>query len=145
MDMQDFAQFSQEFSQTVSPFLLNYLLYLSSGILLLFIFSIVYMLFTPYNELALIRAGNRSAALSFAGALIGFALTLAACAIYHTSLVGFIGWAMAAMIVQLVGYIVTTLLIPNLKQKILDDNCAVGGFIGAIGLVLGILNAGCLS
>lgn len=143
--MQEVAQINQEFGQTIAPFLLDYLLYLSSGILFLFIFSIVYMLFTPYNELALIRAGNRSAALSYAGALIGFALTLAACAIYHTSLSGFIGWATAAMIVQLVGYIVTSRLIPNLKQKILDDNCAVGGFIGVIGLVLGILNAGCLS
>ncbi len=139
--MQDITQFGE----MVSPFLLNYLLYLTSGILFLFIFSIIYMLFTPYRELALVRAGNSAATLSYTGALIGFALTLAACAIYHTSLFAFIGWATAAMIVQLLGYLVTCWLIPNLKQQILDNNIAVGGFVGAIGLVLGILNAGCLS
>lgn len=143
--MQEVAQFGQEFGHVVMPFLLNYLLYLTSGILFLFVFSIIYMIFTPYGELALVRAGNSAATLSFGGALIGFALTLAACAIYHTSLIGFIGWATAAMIVQLLGYIITACLIPNLKQQILDNNVAVGGFVGAIGLTLGILNAGCLS
>jgi putative membrane protein len=143
--MQEITQFGQSFGQLVTPYLLNYLLYLTSGILFLFVFSVIYMLFTPYRELALVRAGNSAATLSFAGALIGFALTLAACAIYHTSLMGFIGWATAAMIVQLLGYIITSYLIPNLKQQILDNNVAVGGFVGAIGLVLGILNAGCLS
>lgn len=143
--MQDVTQFGQNFGYVVSPFLLDYLLYLTSGILFLFIFSVIYMVCTPYRELALVRAGNGAATLSYAGALIGFALTLAACAIYHTSLIGFIGWATAAMIVQLLGYVVTCWLIPNLKQHILDNNKAVGGFVGAIGLVLGILNAGCLS
>lgn len=143
--MQEIAQFGQELNHMVTPFLMNYLLYLTSGILFLFIFSVIYMLFTPYRELALVRAGNSAATLSFAGALIGFALTLAACAIYHTSFVSFVGWAIAAMIVQLLGYVLTSCLIPNLKQQILDNNVAVGGFVGAIGLVLGILNAGCLS
>jgi putative membrane protein len=129
----------------VTPFLLSYLLYLASGIVLLTVVAAIYMRVTPYNELALIRAGHSAAALSFAGAMIGFALTLAACAIYHARFVGFVGWAFAAMIVQLFGYVMTTLLIPNLKQEMLDNNVAVGGFVGVIGLVLGILNAGCLS
>ena len=144
--MQDLMQYiGQELGHIVTPFLLNYLLYLASGIVFMFIFSAIYMRFTPYNELALIRAGHSAAALSFAGALIGFALTLAACAIYHASFVGFMGWAVAAMIVQLLGYVITAYLIPNLKQQMLDNNIAVGGFVGAIALALGILNAGCLS
>jgi len=101
-------------------------------------FSVIYMWFTPYNEMALIRAGHGAAALSFAGALIGFALTLAACAIYHTSFVAFMGWALAAMVVQLIGYVVTSRLIPNLKQHMLDNNLAVGGFVGTVALALGI-------
>ena len=144
--MQDLIQFvGQELSQLVTPFLLNYVLYLFGGVVFTFIFSVIYMWFTPYNEMALIRAGHGAAALSFAGALIGFALTLAACAIYHTSFVAFMGWALAAMIVQLLGYVVTSRLIPNLKQHMLDNNIAVGGFVGAVALALGILNAGCLS
>ncbi len=144
--MQDLIQFvGQEFGLLVTPFLLNYILYLFGGVIFLFVFAIIYSWFTPYNELALIRAGHGAAALSFAGAMIGFALTLAACAIYHTSFIAFLGWGLAAMIVQLVGYAVTSRLIPNLKQQMLDNNVAVGGFVGAVALALGILNAGCLS
>ncbi len=144
--MQDIIQLSGvDFGHMVAPYFLNYLLYVCSGILLVTIFGKVYTWFTPYNELALIRAGHGAAALSFAGALVGFALTLAACAIYHASFVAFIGWALAAMLLQLLGYVAMTRLIPDLKQQILDDNMAVGGFLGAVSLVIGILNAGCLS
>lgn len=144
--MQDILQFiGQEFGQIVTPYLFNYVIYLVSGGVLLTIFSTIYMWFTPYNEMAMIRAGHCAAALSYAGALIGFALTLAACAIYHASFIGFVGWALAAMLVQLVGYMITARLIPDLKQQMLDNNVAVGGLVGAVGLVLGILNAGCLS
>jgi len=144
--MQDLLQsIGQDLGHLVTPYLLSYLLYLIGGGVLTIIFSTIYMWFTPYNEIALIRAGHGAAALSFAGALIGFALTLAACAIYHASFTAFIGWATAAMIVQLLGYVVTSRLIPDLKQQMLNNNIAVGGFVGAIGLALGILNAGCLS
>jgi putative membrane protein len=129
----------------IAQYVLNYLLYVCSGVVLLTIFGTVYTWFTPYNELALIRAGHGAAALGFGGALIGFALTLAASAIYHASFMAFIGWAFAAMLLQLLGYVVTARLIPDLKQQILDNNMAVGGFVGAIALVIGILNAGCLS
>lgn len=144
--MQDLLQsIGQDLGHLVMPYLLSYLLYLIGGGVLTIIFSTIYMWFTPYNEIALIRAGHGAAALSFAGALIGFALTLAACAIYHASFTAFVGWATAAMIVQLLGYVVTSRLIPDLKQQMLNNNIAVGGFVGAIGLALGILNAGCLS
>ncbi|MDE2421309.1 MAG: DUF350 domain-containing protein [Gammaproteobacteria bacterium] len=144
--MQDLLQsIGQDLGHLVTPYLLNYLLYLVGGGVLTTIFSTIYMWFTPYNEIALIRAGHGAAALSFAGAVIGFALTLAACAIYHASFTAFVGWAVAAMIVQLLGYVITARLIPDLKQQMLDNNIAVGGFVGSIGLVIGILNAGCLS
>jgi putative membrane protein len=144
--MQDLLQqIGTELSHMVTPYLLNYVLYLVGGGILITIFSTIYMWFTPYNEMALIRAGHSAAALSFAGAVIGFALTLAACAIYHASFISFVGWALAAMVVQLLGYVITARLIPDLRQQMLDNNIAVGGFVGAIGLVLGILNAGCLS
>jgi len=144
--MQDIVQLSGvDFGHLVAPYLLNYLLYVTSGIMLVTIFAKVYTWFTPYNELALIRAGHGAAALSFAGTLIGFALTLAACAIYHASFIAFIGWALVAMLLQLLGYVVMARLIPDLKQQILDNNVAVGGLVGAVALVIGILNAGCLS
>ena len=46
----------------------------------LFIASLViYVILTPHKELALIRAGNPSAALAFAGVIIGLAIPLGSC------------------------------------------------------------------
>ncbi len=140
-----FIYVTQELNQLVTPYLLSYVTYLVCGLVLLMIFSSIYMWVTPYNEMALIRAGHGAAALSFAGAMVGFALTLAACAVYHASLISFVGWAFAAMVVQVLGYFVLSRLIPNLREHMLNNNIAVGGFVGAVALAIGILNAGCLS
>ena len=40
-------------------------------------FIAVYLMVTPYKELTLIRAGNKAAALSLGGVVIGFALPIA--------------------------------------------------------------------
>lgn len=125
--------------------ILSYLIYLASSIVILLIFAKLYLVLTPYDEMALIRQGKGAACISLSGTLIGFTLTLAASAIYNNSLVVFIAWACLAIIVQLVGYLVIVRIIGNVEEKITQNNVAVGGLIGLTGLVLGMINAGCLS
>lgn len=125
--------------------ILSYLLYFGASIGLLALFSIIYLVITPYDEMALIRQGQGAACISLAGILIGFSLTLAASAIYHADIITFIIWAVVAMLVQLLGYFIIIKIIGNVHQHILHNNIAVGGLIGLTGLVLGIINAGCLS
>ena len=51
----------------------------------LFILSlIIYVLMTPHKELALIRAGNPSASLAFAGVVVGLAIPLGNCLVCGT-------------------------------------------------------------
>lgn len=123
----------------------RYLMYLSSGVTLLLLFAVIYVRFTPYDELGLIRAGHTAAAFSFGGALIGFALTLASSAVFNASLVGFIGWSLAAMLVQVLVYLALERIIPNLRDALEANNVAVGGFMGSVSITIGILNAACLS
>ncbi len=124
---------------------LNYFTYLAISIILLVIFTKIYLVLTPYDELALIRQGNGSACISLAGTLIGFSLTLAASAIYNNSIGVFVGWACLSMIIQVLGYIAINKVIGNVTESITKNNMAVGGLIGLTGLLLGIINAGCLS
>ncbi|PNK59780.1 DUF350 domain-containing protein [Psychrobacter sp. FDAARGOS_221] len=135
--MQNFADLQTE--------LLYYAIYFGGGVVMLLVFSIIYMAITPYNEIALIRKGSGAAALSFGGTIIGFSLTLAASAIYNTGFIAFLVWSAVAMIVQIIGYFIMVSIIGDVPEHIKRNNLAVGGLIGISGLVLGIINAGILS
>jgi putative membrane protein len=123
----------------------RYVMYLLGGLVLLLGFAVIYVKTTPYDEIALIKAGHTAAAISLGGAMIGFALTLASSAVFHSSFIGFVGWAIAAMVVQLIGYAAMSRLMPNLHEALEANNTAVGGLLGAVSLSIGILNAACLS
>lgn len=125
--------------------ILSYLIYLVASIVILLTFTKLYIVFTPYNELEMIRQGKGAACISLAGTLIGFTLTLAASAIYNNSLIVFIAWACLAIVVQLLGYLAVVKVIGEVEEKMTQNNIAVGGLIGLTGLILGIINAGCLS
>ena len=55
----------------------DFLIYFAVALLLFVAFTFVYVIVTPYNEIALIREGNTAAAISLSGAMLGFALPLA--------------------------------------------------------------------
>ncbi len=112
---------------------------------MLVLFAVLYMAITPYNELQLIRQGSGAAALSFGGTIIGFSLTLASSAIYNAGFLSFLIWSGVAMLVQIIGYFIMVKGIGNVPEQIKLNNMAIGGLLGLTGLVLGIVNAGCLS
>jgi uncharacterized membrane protein YjfL (UPF0719 family) len=98
-------------SENYVPAILNYLLHLLTAAALVLAFFVVYTRITPYDEVALIRAGNGAAALSLGGSLIGFSITIASTVATTASYYQFAGWAVGAMIVQLVVWVVATRLL----------------------------------
>ncbi len=125
--------------------IIGYATHVIAAAILLGVFIVLYTKLTPFDEMALIHAGKASAALSFGGALVGFSLTLAAAIIYNAGLLQVIVWAIVAMVVQIVVYAVASRLLHTVRTEIEAGNAAMGGFIGAISLVAGIINAACLS
>jgi putative membrane protein len=123
----------------------SYFSYLASGAVLLIAFFLVYTKFTPYDEVMLIRKGNRAAARSLCGALIGFCLTLASSIAHNDALVVFVAWAAGGMAVQLLVYVLVAHTIGRVDQAIADDNEAMGTFLGGISIAVGILNAACMT
>jgi putative membrane protein len=127
------------------PQVTAYFSHLVSGLALLAGFFFIYTKFTPYDELQLIRKGNRAAAWSLGGALIGFCLTLASSILHNDTLAVFLAWAAGGMLVQLGVYVLIAHTIARVDQAIIDDNEAMGSLLGGISIAVGILNAACMS
>lgn len=124
---------------------MTYLIYIVSALIMLGVFTAVYTAVTHYKEFDLIREGNIAAALSYGGALVGFSLTLCSSIAVHASFVMFLVWGVAAMLVQIVVYVVVAKAIRGMNDAIAENNIAMGGLIGAISLAAGIVNAACLT
>jgi len=127
------------------PAILAYLLHLGTAAILVMVFFIVYTRITPFDEVLLIRQGNSAAALSLAGALLGFAATIASTLVHTADYIAFAGWAFGALVVQLLVYAVATRLLHMARDQIEADNRAFGLLLGSISLAIGIVNAGCIS
>ena len=107
-------------------------------------FLALYVLVTPYNELALIRSGNTAAAVSLGGALLGFAMPIAVSVAVSHNLYAMIGWGVVAGGVQLLTYVAARLALPRINQNIQEGKLASGIFLASLSLGTGILNAGCI-
>jgi putative membrane protein len=123
----------------------DFLLYLAVSLVLLVVFTAIYIRVTPYREIALIREGNMAAAFSLSGSLIGFVVPLAAAVQHSVSLEDMAIWGLIAMIVQVLAFVVVKLLIPGLAQDIPANKTSAGFFLGALSIAVGLLNAACMS
>lgn len=127
------------------PAVISYALHLLSASVLLVLFFVVYTWVTTIDELLLIRQGNNAAALATGGALIGFSLTVGSSLLHTSDYLEFLGWAVGAMVVQVLAYAVTVRLLHISKEHIESGNTAYGGLMGAISLSIGAINAACVS
>ena len=127
------------------PAILAYLLHLATAVAMVMAFFVLYTRITPWDEVALIRQGNRAAALSLGGTLIGFSVTIASALTHTDDYYEFAGWSALAMLVQVLVYVVATRMLRVSKDQIEADNTGFGGLLGAISLSIGLVNAGSIS
>ena len=123
----------------------DFLIYLVLALGLLTAFAWLYDKVTPYNELELIRNGNTSAAIAYAGAIIGLALPLASAVAHSVNPVDMIIWGVFALAVQILVYFLVRRLVPQLNDQIPEDRVAPALLLAAISVAAGILNAACLT
>ena len=119
--------------------------YFATALALLGVFLALYVVVTPYSELALIRDGNVAAAVSLGGATVGYALPIAVAVAVSHNLYTMIGWGVVACAVQLLVYVVARLALPQINLAIPQGKVASGIFLAALSLGVGILNAGCIA
>ena len=125
--------------------LLLFLAYLGTAAALTLAYIVIYMWVTPHPEIALIRQDNLTAAIAFAGSLIGFCLPLANIIAGSVDLVDVALWGGIALVVQIVIYFLARLPMPNISQRIENGELASGLWLGAASLAGGLLNAACMT
>ncbi len=123
----------------------SYLLHLFSALLMVGGFVSIYMWVTPFQELALIRQGIVAPALSLGGAAIGFSLTVASSILHNDSYPMFLFWSASGLTVQVAAYALLARLFLRLPDQLAGNNVAAGASAGVLSLVVGIVNAACMS
>jgi putative membrane protein len=119
----------------------NFFLYAAIGVVLCFVFTVIYVRITGHDEIALIRAGNASAALALGGSLVGFAMPLSKAIAQASSVPDCILWGVMALVVQIAAYGLARALIPSLSEKINNNTLATAIILAAISITAGMLNA----
>jgi len=123
----------------------SFLLYFGAALAATAIFVVLYMAVTSHHEAALIRQGNTAAAISFAGALIGFTLPLASAIIHSVSLIDMMVWSAVAIVVQLAVFLLVDRCLREISKHIEEGNTAAGTTLAATSVAIGIVNAACMT
>jgi putative membrane protein len=109
-------------------------------------FKVLYQFVTPYRERALIRQGNTAAAITLAGALIGYVLPLASALSHTVSLPEFAAWAALAGVIQIVTFVLVRMIaLPDVRARIENGEVSVAVYLAGISIAVGLLNAACMS
>jgi len=119
--------------------------YFAMAALLLTVFWSVYTFFTPHDEMALIKQGNVTAAVVLVGALIGFAIPVAAAILQSVSPMALAQWGVVAMGVQILVYTILRLSFSSLSDDLTADRLSMGILVAGLSIVSGILNAAAMS
>ncbi len=120
---------------------LAFLQYFVAALILLAAFLAVYVRVTPYNEFELIGQNNAAAAISLAGACIGFALPMAAAIYFTHDLIEMIKWAAITGVAQIAVFTLLRRFAPAIEQ----GHTAPAIFMCAMSVAMGVLNAVCIS
>jgi putative membrane protein len=122
-----------------------FLTYFAIAIVLLLLFGLIYTRLTAHDEFALIRQGKPAAAIALGGSLLAFVLPLCSAIIHSVSLVDFVIWGMIALVIQIATFFGVRVFLPNLSQRISQNEMAAGLFVALASLAVGAINAACMT
>lgn len=123
----------------------SFLIYFGTAIVLLLAFAFIYTRLTAHDEIALIRQGKAAAAVAFGGSLFAFVLPLCSAVIHSVSLVDFVIWGLIALVIQIATFFAVRAFLPNLSQRITDNEMSAGLFVAFASLAVGAINAACMT
>lgn len=124
---------------------LGFVSYLVGAAVLFALFQWIYTRITPHKEFELIRSGNVAAAIALGGAIIGFAIPASNVIAYSISILDFVVWAVIAAFVQLLAFLMTSLVLKGASERIQKGEIAAGIYVAAVAISVGMLNAACMT
>lgn len=124
----------------------HFLIAFAIACLFLAIFKWLYQVSTPYDERRLVAEGNMAAAITFGGAIVGFALPLASALEVTANPLEFVAWGVLAGVIQVVAsLVVRRIVIRDLVARIETGNVASAVYMAATSIAVGLLNAACMT
>lgn len=127
----------ESFRQGFPDFLINTG---TAGILLLAA-STIYILLTPWKELALVRGGNGAAGLALAGAITGLAVPIASCLASSLTTLDLLLWGSVALLLQLLTYRIIDMILRDIPTRIQNDEAGAAIVLIAAKLSVAMLLA----
>ncbi len=121
--------------------LIPFLKYFGGGVGLVLVFSLVYLLVTPYPEVKLIRGGSVAPAISFGGAIFGFICPLVAAISHSVSFLDMVLWALVALCVQVATFLIIRIFLPSLIKNVEKNQLSSAILIAIISIAVGMVNA----
>ncbi|MDX2274093.1 MAG: DUF350 domain-containing protein [Hyphomonadaceae bacterium] len=106
---------------------------------------IIYVLMTPHKELELIRAGNPSASLAFAGVVVGLAIPLGSCLAHAFGLWDLVIWGVVTLLLQLLAFRFTDIFLRHLPRRIAEGDVAAAVFLMSVKIGLALIVSGAVA
>ncbi len=106
---------------------------------------IIYVIMTPHKELALIRAGNPSAALAFAGVVVGLAIPLGSCLAYAFGLWDLVIWGIVTLLLQLLAFRFADMFLRGLPRRIAEGDVAAAVFLMSVKIGIALIISGAIA
>ncbi len=123
----------------------DFMIQLGAALGLFIVSLILYVLMTPHKELALIRAGNPSAALAFGGVVVGLAIPLGACLEHAFGLMDLVIWGIVTLLIQLIAFRVTDIFLRGLPRRIAEGDVAAAIFLMSVKIGIALILSGAVS
>jgi putative membrane protein len=120
---------------------LAFLSYFATAVALLAAFVFLYVRFTPYNEFALIAQNNQAAAITLAGAALGFTFPLLSSIYFTQGLLEMAKWATVTCVIQLLVFTVMR----RQARHIEAGHTAAAILLASLSVCVGLINALCIS
>jgi putative membrane protein len=106
---------------------------------------IIYVLMTPHKEMALIRAGNPSAALAFGGVVVGLAIPLGSCLAHSFGVVDLLIWGIVTLLLQLIAFRFADMFLRGLPRRIAEGDVAAAVFLMSVKIGLALILSGAVA
>lgn len=106
---------------------------------------IIYVIMTPHKELALIRAGNPSAALAFGGVVVGLAIPLGNTLAHSFGVVDLLIWGVVTLLIQLIAFRFADMFLRGLPRRIAEGDVAAAVFLLSIKIGLALILSGAVA
>ena len=119
----------------------RFLLWTAAAGAMLAIASTIYVLLTPWKELALVKEGNSAAGFALAGAIVGLAIPIASCLASSVTLIDLAIWGVVSLLIQLLVYRLVDVLLTDIPKRIEKEEAGAAVILVAAKLASALIIA----